>query len=78
MYNMTTKQPKTFLLLVLTALVLSFAAVSCNNSAEEQKTPGKDSLPPAAITPPDSMGMKKDSLPMDSADTKPVKTTNEK
>lgn len=75
---MKSKKPTPLFSVVLTALLASFIIISCNNSADEKKETGKDSLAPAAITPPDSLTKKKDSLPMDSADTKPVKTTNEK
>jgi len=70
---MTTKQPTPFFSLVVTALLASFVIISCNNNAEEKK----ELAPPSAVASPDSGKLKKDSIPMDSADTKPVKTTNE-
>ena len=60
---------------VLTALAVCVLIISCNNSTEDKTTPAKDTLAPATVTP-DSTTLKTDTTKMDSADTKPVKTTN--
>ena len=72
---MTSPKPASFLSIVFTALAVCALIISCNNSTEDKTTPAKDTIAPVIVTP-DSTKLKNDSTKMDSADTKPVKTTN--
>ena len=58
---MTTKKPKLALLLILGVMLVTFVAVSCNNSGDDKKE----------TTTPEN---KADSSGMDTATTRPVKT----
>ena len=66
---MTSQQPTSFFSRVLIVLAVCAFIISCNNSTEDKTTP-------VTVTPADSAKLKTDTTKMDSADTKPVKTTN--
>ncbi|HTE13142.1 MAG TPA: hypothetical protein VK645_19320 [Chitinophagaceae bacterium] len=71
---MSSQQPKPVFSIVLTMLLMGTIAVSCNNSADEKKEPVTDSTKISAPPPADTL--KVDSVKMDTANTKPVKTTS--
>ena len=71
-----TNQPK-FLLRLSVACLLSLAIVSCNNDADKKDSDDSAALIPVQPLPTvDSTMMPIDTTKMDSASTRPVKTTN--
>ncbi|MEO6313513.1 MAG: hypothetical protein ABIU63_03970 [Chitinophagaceae bacterium] len=68
-------QPKPVFSIVLLVLLICTIAASCNNSAEEKTVPAPDTAT-QVIPAPTADPLNTDTSKMDTANTKPVKSTN--